>query len=169
MDIFYHASDIDYEIGQVYTSNIFQGGSSFYYNNLDCNNKLTEIWLERFKPKGYISRNNAFFLFAEKRQCGLYAKTLKRKEVKIYEVMPMSEVFGGFPLCLVNKINKYVDERIKEKIIREYWSPKKEWKMKEYITQSIKVLSLSGLEYLCMDFEYDQDLFQTFIKTERDQ
>lgn len=162
---FYHASVIDYEIGQVDN----QGETSFYYNNLDCHKKLTEIKLEQFKPKGYISRKNAIFLFADKRQCGLYAKTLNRKDVNIYEVEPMTEIFGGFPMCLVDKINNYEDERIKEKIIQEYWSPTKGWKMKEYLTQIIKVLSILEPEYLCMDYDYDQKLFKRFIKTIEDQ
>lgn len=164
--MFYHASVENYEVGKTYTTDQFTGDTTRFHNSLDEAKKQTDILLDEHRPEGCDSRLKSFYIFQDVKHCADYASFLHTKNVKVYAIEPTSKVFGGFPMCLVNKAHIEKDESIKAKIIQEYWNPEYPWKFNEYLTQSIKIIDILELSppSCSMDYDYDQTLFQTFMK-----
>lgn len=164
--MFYHASVENYEVGKTYTTDQFTGDTTRFHNSLDEAKKQTDILLDEHRPEGCDSRLKSFYIFQDVKHCADYASFLHTKNVKVYAIEPTSKVFGGFPMCLVNKAHIEKDESIKAKIIQEYWNPEYPWKFNEYLTQSIKIIDILELSppSCSMDYDYDQTLFQTFLK-----
>lgn len=153
MSTYYHATNKVFQVGERFSINMFDGTMSSYHASLSEKKKKVNEIFNRWRPNNVISRIKCIYLFDNLRHCIHYAKSEKYKH--IYKVRSEEQVFGPFPMVLVNTFYK----NHKRQIIREYWNPTKEWKFVEFLASSFIVVKEESLEIISnMDLEVDRDL-----------
>lgn len=163
MAIFYHASVREYEVGKTYSTNQFTGNSTSDHSIRSCTEQKVNILLDEGRPEGCPSRQKCIYLFDNLEYCRFYATKIANRQkdaIKIYKVNSCKQPDDseGFPICLVQEANKYIDNKeMFEKTRKEYCKPTCKWKVKEYLTQEIiieSILELKPLHY-CDDYISD--------------
>ena len=136
MCLFYHASDLQFKQGQVYSIKDFEGDTTRDHYRRPETEKLINIQLNKARPKGVLSRIKCIYLFSNLEQCKEYSRNAGFDH--IYTVCPSDEVYGPYPMTLVTTLFK-CQETIREDVIKEYWNHTREWNVYEYLTSSILV------------------------------
>lgn len=167
MCIFYHASNLQFNEGQVYSIENFQGDTTYDHKRRSNQEKIINIQLDKARPNGVISRIKCIYLFSNLEQCKEYARNAKLKH--IYSVCPSDKIYGPYPMTIVTTLLN-CQETIREVVINEYWNHTQKWKVYEYITSSIivleeislenKILNMAGFDDYVTDRELSNRMFK---------
>ncbi len=136
MCTYYHASNLPFTIGQSYSINDFDGDATYDHANRTEEEKEINQALDEVRSIGVLSRLKCIYLFQSLVQCYAYARSNNINH--IYEVRTDGTVFGPYPMTLVTTV-LYCPVEIRLDIIREYWHPTRDWKVLEFLTDSIMV------------------------------
>lgn len=164
MCIFYHASSESYVVGQTISVNSFQGETTRDHARRSPEEQKVNDLLDENRPQNVYSRRRCIFLFDNLQQCRYYATKLQRDDIRIYRTHSNDIVFGGYPICLVNKVYNTPLET-SNKYILEYWLPTpKRWKFKEYLAKSIIIDEIIDFQanHYSNDYLDDQDTLRNF-------
>lgn len=136
MCTFYHASNLSFVAGRLYSINDFDGEYTYDHKNRPECQQLINIQLDNEHPDGVLSRTKCIYLFGSLVHCFAYAR--KENIAHVYEVRVDGNVFGPYPMTLVTTVFNCPIE-IKPDVIREYWHPTRNWKVLEFLTNSFFV------------------------------
>ena len=138
----YHATTQRLNNGTIIDVNNFAGDTTSFYQRLNQDQKTVETYLEQARPTQYYSRKKAIFLFDDPVYCLYFAnQEYPDQKVFVYEV-ETDNANGGFPMCLVQQVYKHLNNKnLIDKIVSEYWQPKKEWCVKEYLASSVTIIN----------------------------
>ena len=163
----YHVSFQIYEVGQTYTANNPTG----YHlrsikNGVGWINEKLDILRTLDRP----SRISSFYACDQVVNCQAFigSKTIDSKSPNYYKVEMDCKL--GFPMVLIDKIRKIgEDSNELEAIVKEYWTPTKQWKYLEFLSPSMKIIDVLAtpekimankgkVNYSC-DFEIAKQIF----------
>lgn len=136
MCTFYHASNLSFVAGKPYSINDFDGEYTYDHKNRPVCQQLINMQLDKERPDGVLSRMNCIYLFCSLTHCLAYARS--HHIAHIYEVRADDNIFGPYPMTLVTTIFNCPAE-IRHDVIREYWHHTYNWKIFEFLTDSIIV------------------------------
>lgn len=136
MCVFYHASSESYDVGLTVSVDCYQGETTRDHARRTPEEKIVNDSLDSIRPENVYSRKYCIFLFNNLHQCLYYATHLQIDDIRIYRVHSNDVVFGGFPICLVNKVYN-TPEDARARYMSEYWLPSQDWKVKEYLAKSV--------------------------------
>lgn len=165
MCVFYHASPEVYNVGQIISVENFQGKTTRDHARRSPEEQIVNEQLDGGRPMDVYSRRRCIFLFDNLQQCMYYASQLQSDDIRIYKTHSDDVVFGGFPICLVNKVyNTPLETR--DRYISEYWLPTLRWKMKEYLAKSIIIDELIDFHanHYSDDYLDDQITLRIFFR-----
>ena len=139
MCTFYHASNKIYTDEQEVSINDFVGNTTCDYERRTKEEKLVYDLLDGVRPNGVISRKKCIYLFRELSLCQAYARSEHINHV--YEVKCNDDdLWGPYPMTLVNTIFTCNNEESKAEVIQEYWHSTHNWKVHEYLVSSFTVI-----------------------------
>lgn len=137
MCTYYHASNMALSAGQSYSIDDFDGECTYDHINRPGFQQLINVQMDSARPEGVPSRTKCIYLFGNLLHCLAYARS--NNMAHIYEVRVDGNVFGPYPMTLITTVyNCPIETR--PDVIREYWHPFHDWKVFEYITNSIIVV-----------------------------
>ncbi len=134
----FHGSTNHYAKGEVVGPFV---QTRFYENKIVPNgHQSVESLLEQARPETKFSRLNAVYAFAEPGQCIRYLNGEGVAQFFLYEVAMDSTTIC--PMLLVDFISRYQSSaQVTEALIKEYWDPKMEWRLTEYLAESFQIVA----------------------------
>ncbi|MBK9288326.1 MAG: hypothetical protein IPN38_11750 [Flavobacteriales bacterium] len=126
-----------YKPGQVLDARTFE--QTHYYKR-QTENGL--VWIDQFldkhKPSDAPSRKNTNFAFSRPAMCAHFFDESERLKAKLYEVELTNPI--GCPMAMIAVIMKHgYDPDVS--LASEYWNPKAEWNILEYMSPVMKIVS----------------------------
>ena len=131
MCIYYHASLERYSIGYTVSVDNFQGTTTRDHARRSLEQQLVNDLLDAKRPQDMYNRKRCIFLFDD-------------------------VVWGGFPICVVNKVYNSSAE-FRDYYISEYWSPTQRWKMYEFLARSIIIDEIINFQLNYYNDDYLDD------------
>lgn len=167
--ILYHVSQLEYKVGEIYSTCHFDGEITSFYSHLSPLERQVEDILKDKCPYNGIDRKKIMYFFSDPDFCEYFASKQYRDpdSWKIYKVEVLNE-YGGFPICLVNAILRNLDnDALCHEIANEYWTPTSDWLVLEYLGEEMKILDVIQ-EVNCLrvsmwyniDYELSQKKYQ---------
>lgn len=155
MCTFYHATNKPLNEGEHFSTNDFDGETTRDHANRSEQDKEINYQMDKIRPQGVLSRIKSIFLFDNLQFCKQYACSMNYKY--IYEVLPVDSCNGPYPMCLVNTI-KDCCQKQRKMVIDEYWHPKNQWNINEYLTSEIKIIKNISYNFSDVLAKYSEDL-----------
>lgn len=156
MCIYYHASLERYSIGYTVSVDNFQGTTTRDHARRSLEQQLVNDLLDAKRPQDMYNRKRCIFLFDNLQHCIYYASKQYGEGVQIYRVHSDDVVWGGFPICVVNKVYNSSAE-FRDYYISEYWSPTQRWKMYEFLARSIIIDEIINFQLNYYNDDYLDD------------
>ena len=113
----------------------------FFENKIvPTGHQSVECLLEQARPETKFSRLKAVYAFAEPGQCIIYLHGEGVAQFFLYEVAMDSTTIC--PMLLVDFISRYkCSAQVTEALTKEYWDPKMEWRLTEYLAGSLQIVA----------------------------
>ncbi len=137
MCIFYHVSNLDLEEGRIFTINDFEGDCTYDHLNRPEAQQSINIQMDECRPNSVLSRMKCIYVFDNLAHSKVYARSIHQE--RIYEVRCNGTVCGPYPMTLVNTALRCGNDRLPE-VLREYWNSTQNWKVHEYLADSITII-----------------------------
>ena len=163
----YHITCNEYPLGQLIP---LPDKTLYHENAIAIGLDWIDNYLDSFKPSIAPSRSKTFYAFGEIQHCLAYFNTRicdngTKRLYKIFMDNPYSS-----PMCLTDGLkNNGIGHKSNELIANEYWNPKNQWKVLEFlsekmiiqedITDSIKNLPQFGTFFYGEDIKLRKQLF----------
>lgn len=166
MCVFFHASNMLFENGQIRSVNDYEGNVTYNHKQRTGPEQLINEMLNNARPDGVISRLKCIYLFQDLELCKRYARS--EKIVHVYEVSANDNVFGPYPMCLLTTLLRCEKDK-RTKVINEYWNPQEKWHILEYLTSSITIQNEVSLDHGGHNLEpviHDLELSKAFLLKE---
>lgn len=135
----YHISDKVFEAGNPVLIRDF-GATTLYHQNLSLENKAIDVFLSAGRPEGEPERQLCIYAFSRPEHClGFMDEKIQRGDV-LHLYRCEMDVTCGHPMFLIRPLQSIRDEAQKEAIRKEYWTPTKDWKVIEFMSEKMMVV-----------------------------
>ncbi len=115
---------------------------TFYHQKASENGTAwIDNYLDEFKPAGAPSRSRTFYAFGHIQHCLAFFSTRKCETgtKRVYKVHLQN--YYTAPMCLTDGLKKNGEGNEKNEIIaNEYWNPTNDWKVLEYLSETMQIL-----------------------------
>lgn len=162
---YYHSSSQNYEVGEIVSIDNFDGDVCNYHKTHEEQAELINGTLDEHRPTGFPSRKKCIYVFDNKEICLYFG--CKNDHAFCYTVK-VYHGCGPFPMYLCGKIETYKNRiNLQKRIIQEYFNPKKNWNIREYLCKEIEIISKEDTQYVYNDANVeDVCVFKDFIKND---
>ena len=154
MCTFYHTTNRSFKVGDQFSTDDFDGDTTYDHANRKKQDKAINYQMDEKRPHGALSRTKCIYLFDNFQFCMQYACSMKYGH--IYEVLPVGSYYGPCPMSLVTITRKCSQDQI-EKVIEEYWLPKQQWNIHEYLASKIKFVKDLSFNHSDVITNYSED------------
>jgi len=115
---------------------------TLYHQNAMANGlDWIDNYLDSLKPTTAPSRSRTFYAFGNIQHCLAFfnRRICETGSKKLYKVTMENPISA--PMCLTDGLkNNGEDHVINEAIATEYWNPKNQWKVLEYLSEKMQIL-----------------------------
>ncbi|MBQ1177208.1 MAG: hypothetical protein IIX52_06595 [Paludibacteraceae bacterium] len=152
----YHATIKEYENGQTYSIDDYEG-DNYFYTKLNDEQKKVEELLEESRNQDTPQRRKCFFFFDNLDYCSyFFSRQYPGEPFHVYKVN-VEDVRGGFPMCMVNAIKNNIE--LAPMMVDEYWEPKSKWNVLEYLSNKMIIIEECEVNnnHISASYQYNLD------------
>jgi hypothetical protein len=159
---YFHITCKEYTVGEILTLT----HTTYYHLNAVANGlEWIDNYLDSLKPDIAPSRRRTFYAFGNLQHCLSFFnnRRCEKGNKRIYKVK-MANPYAA-PMCLTDGLkNNGQDHESNHLIAEEYWNPKNNWKVLEYLSEKMQIMedvtgSIVGIPQFG-NFLYGEDLSQ---------
>lgn len=167
--VLYHISNKYYADNSVVNIDDFEGEVTCYYRDRADHNWIDDF-LSETKPQNVPNRRRAIFCFSSPCHCVYFKKAEIQSGQEVFLYKAEMNVEFGYPMRLIRNLETNPDnEQIKNAVRMEYWNPTLDWKVKEYIGESMTILEHLKIKTFDIsigniDYYHDIDISNRFLK-----
>lgn len=135
--VFYHGSSYKYEIG-----NILDSSKIKEYDFISNSKSQGQLWKDELIDKSSKNhkRQNSLYAFDNLVYCQAYMESKKESNFFIYKILfPESSKCA---YCIPTYLKKEMNEETQLGLSKEYWDPKLDFKIYEYLSNRIEIVDI---------------------------